>query len=294
MTTKKPEELLADASAWWNTSIIDIHPGKIAIRGYPIQDLIGRVRFPEMIWLMLRGELPTPRAGRAARGRAGSRRRPRPARAFDRDRSHGRDMRPSGQRCHGFRGQRSRRRPWRRRPAMHGALSRRSTRSRHRSGTSSSAATRDPAAYRNRARRSCPGSAIAFIRSIRGRRRCSQLVAKAERPESASGRYAAIGRAVEPALEAIKSAHPDEYRRHHRGDLLRAGIRAGARTRTVHPVALGRHSRARLGAEAARPPHQGPDAQRIPFATPVRRRPVPPRMSQRLSDPRATCRVEQI
>ena len=59
MATKKPEELLADASAWWDTSIIDIHPGKIAIRGYPIEQLIGRVRFPDMVWLMLRGELPS-------------------------------------------------------------------------------------------------------------------------------------------------------------------------------------------------------------------------------------------
>jgi citrate synthase len=59
MTTKTSEELVSDASAWWDTSIIDIHPGQIAIRGYPIEQLIGRVRFPEMIWLMLRGELPT-------------------------------------------------------------------------------------------------------------------------------------------------------------------------------------------------------------------------------------------
>jgi citrate synthase len=59
MPAKKPEEILADASAWWDTAIIDIHPGKIAIRGYPIEELIGHVRFPEMIWLMLRGELPT-------------------------------------------------------------------------------------------------------------------------------------------------------------------------------------------------------------------------------------------
>jgi citrate synthase len=59
MPTKTPEEILADASAWWDTSIIDIHPGEIAIRGYPIEELIGRVRFPDMIWLMLRGELPT-------------------------------------------------------------------------------------------------------------------------------------------------------------------------------------------------------------------------------------------
>jgi len=60
MPTKTPQELVTEASAWWDTSIIDIHPGKIAIRGYPIEQLIGRVRFPEMIWLMLKGELPTP------------------------------------------------------------------------------------------------------------------------------------------------------------------------------------------------------------------------------------------
>jgi citrate synthase len=59
MTTKTPEELIADCGAWWDTAIIDIHPGKIAIRGYPIEELIGRVRFPDMIWLMLRGELPS-------------------------------------------------------------------------------------------------------------------------------------------------------------------------------------------------------------------------------------------
>jgi citrate synthase len=57
--TKTPEQLLDDASAWWTTEIIDIHPGKISIRGYPIEELIGQVRFPEMIWLMLRGELPS-------------------------------------------------------------------------------------------------------------------------------------------------------------------------------------------------------------------------------------------
>jgi citrate synthase len=59
MTTKTPEELLSDCSAWWDTEVIDIHPGEIAIRGYPIEELIGRVRFPDMIWLMLRGELPS-------------------------------------------------------------------------------------------------------------------------------------------------------------------------------------------------------------------------------------------
>jgi citrate synthase len=59
MTTTTPDDILADASAWWSTSIVDIHPGKIAMRGYPIEALIGTVSFAEMVWLMLRGELPT-------------------------------------------------------------------------------------------------------------------------------------------------------------------------------------------------------------------------------------------
>ncbi|MBP0110639.1 citryl-CoA lyase [Bradyrhizobium vignae] len=48
------------AAHWWRTSICDIAPGRIAFRGYPIEELIGRISFPAMIWLMLRGELPTP------------------------------------------------------------------------------------------------------------------------------------------------------------------------------------------------------------------------------------------
>lgn len=47
------------AEEWWQTSIIEMRPGVIRLRGYEIQDLIGRVSFPAMIWLMLRGELPS-------------------------------------------------------------------------------------------------------------------------------------------------------------------------------------------------------------------------------------------
>jgi citrate synthase len=57
-SAKSADALLRDAAAWWDTSIIDIHPGKIGIRGYAIGDLIGRVSYGEMVWLMLRGELP--------------------------------------------------------------------------------------------------------------------------------------------------------------------------------------------------------------------------------------------
>ncbi|PZX10270.1 citrate synthase [Palleronia aestuarii] len=53
-----------DVSDWWTTSIIDMEPGKIFFRGHPIEQLIGNASFPEMIWLMTRGDLPT--AGQAA------------------------------------------------------------------------------------------------------------------------------------------------------------------------------------------------------------------------------------
>ncbi len=44
--------------AWWATEIIEMEPGVIRYRGYPIEELIGRVSFAQMIWLLLRGELP--------------------------------------------------------------------------------------------------------------------------------------------------------------------------------------------------------------------------------------------
>ena len=46
------------ARDWWQTAIIDVEPGSIRIRGYPIEQLIGELDFPQMIWLMLRGEVP--------------------------------------------------------------------------------------------------------------------------------------------------------------------------------------------------------------------------------------------
>ncbi|WP_322043464.1 citryl-CoA lyase [Paraburkholderia sp. J67] len=59
MNDTKNSDLAALCADYWRTSIIDIHPGSINVRGYPIQELIGRVSFPQMIWLMLRGELPS-------------------------------------------------------------------------------------------------------------------------------------------------------------------------------------------------------------------------------------------
>jgi citrate synthase len=50
----------SEASDWWRTSIIDMAPGTLRFRGYAIEDLTGRVGLVQMIWLMTRGELPTP------------------------------------------------------------------------------------------------------------------------------------------------------------------------------------------------------------------------------------------
>ena len=62
MTRKKDKSTLTldDVTGWWETDIVDIAPGSIRMRGYAIEDLIGRISFPAMIWLTLRGELPSP------------------------------------------------------------------------------------------------------------------------------------------------------------------------------------------------------------------------------------------
>ncbi|PXF33040.1 citrate synthase [Pokkaliibacter plantistimulans] len=49
---------------WWRTDIIDMAPGEIRYHGYPIEELIGRLSFTDMIWLMLRGQLPAAGQGR--------------------------------------------------------------------------------------------------------------------------------------------------------------------------------------------------------------------------------------
>ena len=50
---------MSDVADWWATAIIDMEPGRIAIRGEAIEDLIGQLSFVEMVWLMLRGQRPS-------------------------------------------------------------------------------------------------------------------------------------------------------------------------------------------------------------------------------------------
>lgn len=46
---------------WWGNSVSRIAPGVVELRGHPVQDLIGTTSLTSMIWLMLRGRLPSAR-----------------------------------------------------------------------------------------------------------------------------------------------------------------------------------------------------------------------------------------
>ena len=48
----------------WSTSITKIEPNKISIRGYPIADLLGKVSYPQMVYLLFMGELPEENVGK--------------------------------------------------------------------------------------------------------------------------------------------------------------------------------------------------------------------------------------
>lgn len=48
----------------WKTSITDVKPNKINMRGYPVDKLMGRISFAQAIYLVLKGEFPTPEVGK--------------------------------------------------------------------------------------------------------------------------------------------------------------------------------------------------------------------------------------
>lgn len=50
--------------AGWRTAITRIEPNEILIRGYAVDELMGRLSFAEAVYLILRGELPTPTMGK--------------------------------------------------------------------------------------------------------------------------------------------------------------------------------------------------------------------------------------
>src|SRR6476661_10197489 len=48
----------------WRTALTSIEPNKILVRGYPLDEIMGRLTFGEAIYLLLLGECPSPGIGR--------------------------------------------------------------------------------------------------------------------------------------------------------------------------------------------------------------------------------------
>lgn len=53
------EELLKYKNPKWKTSITKVEPNRIVTRGYPQEDLIGNLSFPEMVYLLMHGNKPS-------------------------------------------------------------------------------------------------------------------------------------------------------------------------------------------------------------------------------------------
>ena len=53
-----------DEGERWQTALTSIAPNRILIRGYPLDEMMGRLSFAEAVYLLLMGELPTPAIGR--------------------------------------------------------------------------------------------------------------------------------------------------------------------------------------------------------------------------------------
>ena len=52
-----------EAEEKWRTSLTCIEPIKILVRGYPLDEMMGRLTFGESIYLLLMGEVPSPSIG---------------------------------------------------------------------------------------------------------------------------------------------------------------------------------------------------------------------------------------
>ncbi len=47
----------------WKSAITKVEPNKLVVRGYRLDELIGRVSYPQMVYLLFKGELPSPKVG---------------------------------------------------------------------------------------------------------------------------------------------------------------------------------------------------------------------------------------
>jgi citrate synthase len=54
--------MMSDLS--WKTSITKVEPNKISIRGFHVDELMGKISFSQVIFLVLKGEMPSPEVGK--------------------------------------------------------------------------------------------------------------------------------------------------------------------------------------------------------------------------------------
>ena len=62
MVERRAQQRVSDEK--WRTALTSIEPNKILVRGYPLDEIMGRLTFGETIYLLLMGEIPTPGIGR--------------------------------------------------------------------------------------------------------------------------------------------------------------------------------------------------------------------------------------
>jgi citrate synthase len=59
-----PQPALPAGDPVWYTAITRVQPNEILVRGYALDELMGRLTFGECVYLILRGELPSPTIGK--------------------------------------------------------------------------------------------------------------------------------------------------------------------------------------------------------------------------------------
>ena len=64
VTEKDRRPDVRPATERWHTALTFTAPNKVLIRGYPLDEMMGRLSFADAVYLLLMGELPTPAIGR--------------------------------------------------------------------------------------------------------------------------------------------------------------------------------------------------------------------------------------
>src|SRR6202140_2979073 len=64
VTDKERRAQPRTAAERWQTALAFTAPNQILIRGYPLDEMMGRLSFADAVYLLLMGELPTPAIGR--------------------------------------------------------------------------------------------------------------------------------------------------------------------------------------------------------------------------------------